>query len=343
MHIPDNEGKACDAVVRLLEKWTGETRLGIRHPEKDGVGPPVDLRLKLGGQKYAIEHTRIELFKNQIRTGVAFKQINDFIKDRVSGSLPGPAYYELQVPIGDCLPETREKRERALKDLVDWIRTNAQCLHERNSGRSRLTHSPHWADDRIRGKPAGFNCAIELLRWLDAALIRRKPGSLGMRLYCPNDFGDLEDRRFVRLRRAFTEKSPKLQECKKEGARTVLVLESGDIALTSFDLIGNLLPKLLAECTDAPDEIYLVETHTNPWWVYLIKRDGDHWPTVGMPQWNQPIYEEDKLPTAGLPKWYRDAFGLDELYPPHPRGWVPATFEEDELDDLTKGRGSKRS
>ena len=133
MHIPDNEGKACDAVVRLLEKWTGETRLGIRHPEKDGVGPPVDLRLKLGGQKYAIEHTRIELFKNQIRTGVAFKQINDFIKDRVSGSLPGPAYYELQVPIGDCLPETREKRERALKDLVDWIRTNARCLHERNS------------------------------------------------------------------------------------------------------------------------------------------------------------------------------------------------------------------
>ena len=340
MPILKNEGKACDAVTRLLEKWTGETRVGIRHPEKDGDGPPVELRLKLGTQEYAIEHTRIEPFENQIRTGVSFKQINDCIKDRVSGSLPGPAYYELQVPIDDCLPETREKRERALKDLVDWIRTNARRLHERNSDHSRLIRNPHSSDDRIRGKPTGFNCEIELLRWPDAALIRRKPGSLGMRFFCPNDFSDLEDRRFVRLRRAFSKKFPKLQDCKKEGARTVLVLESGDSALTSFDHIGNLLPKLLTECTDAPDEIYLVETGIDLWWVYLIKHDGDHWPTVGMPQWNQPIYEEDKLPTAGLPRWYRDALGLDELYP---RGWVPATFEEDELDDLTLSRGSKRS
>ena len=342
MPIPKNEGKACDAVVRLLEKWTGETRVDIRHPEKDGDGPPVELRLKIGTQEYAIEHTRIETFENQIRTDVAFKQINDFIKDRVSGLLPEPAYYELQVPIYDCLPGTREKRERALKNLVDWIRTNARCLHERNSGRSRLTRSPHWSDDRIRGKPAGFNCAIELLRWPDATFIRRKPGSLRMKLYCPNYFSDLEDRRIDRLRRTFSKKSPKLQECKKEGARTVLVLESGD-ALTNFNHIGNLLPKLLTECTDAPDEIYLVETGIDLWSVYLIKRDGDHWPTVGMPQWNQSIYEEDKLPTAGLPKWYRDALQLDELYTPHPRGWVPATFEGDELNNLTKGRGSKRS
>ena len=132
------------------------------------------------------------------------------------------------------------------------------------------------------------------------------------------------------------------RQCKKEGARTVLVLESGD-ALTNFNHIGNLLPELLRECMDAPDEIYLVETGINPWWIYLMKRDGDHWPTVGMPQWNQPIYEEDKLPTTGMPKWYRDALQLDKLYTPHPRGWVPATFEKDELDDLTLSRGSKRS
>ena len=34
MRVPDNEGKACDAVVRLLEKRTGETRTDIRHPER---------------------------------------------------------------------------------------------------------------------------------------------------------------------------------------------------------------------------------------------------------------------------------------------------------------------
>ena len=40
MHISKKEGKACDAVVRLLEMRTGEARADIRHPERDGIGPP---------------------------------------------------------------------------------------------------------------------------------------------------------------------------------------------------------------------------------------------------------------------------------------------------------------
>ena len=47
MNIPNNEGMACDAVIRHPEKWTGETRAEISHPESDGVGPPVELRLQL--------------------------------------------------------------------------------------------------------------------------------------------------------------------------------------------------------------------------------------------------------------------------------------------------------
>ena len=83
--------------------------------------------------------------------------------------------------------------------------------------------------------------------------------------------------------------------------------------------------------------------YINAWWLWLILRDDDHWPTVGMPEWNQCIYEPDKLPTAGMPKWYRDALQLDELYTAHLPGWAPATFEENELNDLTPSRGSKRS
>ena len=342
MYIPDNEGKACDAVVRFLEMRTDEARTDVRHPERDYVGPPVDLRLKLGSQEYAIEHTRIEPFENQIKTGGVFKEIKDYVRGRLSNPLPGSAYYELHVPVNVCLAGRKEKRKQALKNLVEWIRTNAQCLHERSSGRTKPARTPIWSDDCIRGEPTGFNCTIELLRWPVAALIRRKPGYLEIKLFCSNDFNDLEDRRFDRLRRAFSEKFPKLQECQQEGARTVLVLENRDIDLTSFDLIGNLLPALLAEYTDAPDEIYLVETGINLWWVYLMKRDDDHWPTVGMPKWGQCLYEPDKLPTAGMPKWYRDALQLDELYTAHLPGWIPATFEEDELNDLTPGRGSKR-
>ena len=282
MLIPNNEGKACDAVVRLLEKWTGETRSDIRYPERDLIGPRVDLRLKLGVQEYAIEHTRIEPFKNQIKTGTTFKKITDCVKQRISGKLPGPACYALHVPVDICLPKKRGNQ--ALDSLVEWIQTSAQIMHERNLIRSRPMLSSYRSNDRIQGTPTGFNCTIELLRWPDASTLGRKPGFLGAKLVSPDD---LETHRSKRLRQAFADKFPKLEQCKKDGARTILVLENIDIALTSFDLIGEQLPMLLAERTDSPDEIYLVETYANPWWVYLMKRDNDHWPNVGM--LSQPI------------------------------------------------------
>ena len=123
--------------------------------------------------------------------------------------------------------------------------------------------------------------------------------------------------------------------------RTVLVLETRDSALTRFDQIGNGLPRLLAEHTDTPDEIYLVENETDLWWVYPIKLGDDHWPTVGMPRWGQPIYEPGTSPTDGLPKWYRDALQLDAGYTPDPAEWFPATFNETELNDLKSDQTSK--
>lgn len=150
MNIPDNEGKACDAVIRLLEKWSGQKRAEVRFPEKDYCGPPVDLRLKLDGCEYAIEHTRTESFEKQIQEDIAFKQIHDCIGKQISDSLPGPAYYELHVPTGLCLPENRKKRKQALDNLVDWIRTNARCMYERN--RSRFDEIPSPSGPMVASK-----------------------------------------------------------------------------------------------------------------------------------------------------------------------------------------------
>lgn len=109
----------------------------------------------------------------------------------------------------------------------------------------------------------------------------------------------LEGLRTERIRRAFSDKFPKLAKCTAEGTRTVLILESQDAAHTRFDLVGALLPALLAEQTYLPDEIFLVESNMRLWWVYPMKYDKDHWPEVGMPQWNGPIYHPDNPPTAG--------------------------------------------
>ncbi len=76
MLIPNNEGKACDAVVRHIELCTDEKRSGIRHPERDGDGPPIELRLKVAERDYAIEHTLLQPSENRIKDSAAFKKIN---------------------------------------------------------------------------------------------------------------------------------------------------------------------------------------------------------------------------------------------------------------------------
>ena len=289
----------------------------------------MDLRLKLGIQKYAIEHTQIEPFENQIETGVDISKIINHIKEKLPETLPGSACYELHLPIEFSLPNKQAKQNKALNNLVDWVEMSAKCLHKRNLGRVP-EYSLYRANDRIQGTPAGFDCEIELRCWPNAAFMHQIPGCFRVMRLCPNS-DKLEGLRRERLRRAFSRKSPKLQKCKAEGARTVLVLESRDIGLTSFDLIDNQLAILLAECKDAPDEIYLVETGTHLWWVWLMKHNDSHWPTVGMPEFGHPVGDPDKLPTLDMLKRNCDVLQLNEVFVPYLHGWVPTTFEESEL------------
>ena len=79
---------------------------------------------------------------------------------------------------------------------------------------------------------------------------------------------DLEEQRFARLRRTLAEKCPKLQRCKDRGARTILVLECGDIALSDSVSIRKALSRAAEERADTPDEIYLVETKVETWHMW---------------------------------------------------------------------------
>ena len=134
MRMPRNEGKACDAVVRLLELRSGAARRDIRRPERDHVGPPVDLRLRLGNQEHALEHTLVEPFENHIKTGVVFREIIAYIRANTGDVLPGTPYYELHVPIDVRLPNRKAERQEALSNLVDWLIAGARTMDERNSG-----------------------------------------------------------------------------------------------------------------------------------------------------------------------------------------------------------------
>ncbi len=337
MHNKNYEGKSCDAVVRAIEKRTGEKRTQIRRPEVDGEGPPVDLRLKLDDQEYAIEHTLVEPYDNQIKTGVIIKEILDYFKENILLPFPSPAYYELQYPFDISLPDGKVKRNRALKGLANWVCKNELVLRDKMNCWTGGPYDLYHSDHSVQSKPDGFKCVFKLRRWPYALPIRQQPGSLWLRAIYLEDMASL---RRKRLMRAFSRKCAKLQACKAEGARTVLVLESRDPALTSFKFRGDLLPEILAKYPNAPDEIILVETYSDFWHIYPLKHGDNHWPEKGMPELNQTYYDPNN---SDIPKWLdtiprhmREGLQLDQMYTPYDQGFALESFKEDELKDLTQ-------
>ncbi|MCY4589625.1 MAG: hypothetical protein OXE86_03465 [Alphaproteobacteria bacterium] len=274
-HSPGNEGKACDAVVRCIEQRTGEVRAAVRRPETDSIGPPVDFRLRLGAREYAIEHTQVEAISGLIQAGEEFEQLTKPVIEEVSGTLPGPAVYELHFPINTRLGVKLVDLDRIRRDLMVWIREKAQCLYEKNRDRLEREHTSPRGLDSIKAKPPGFPYPVRL--WVHAARSESKRGGLRLARLGLDD-EELEAGRSERLREALSRKCPKLQRCKEHGARTVLVLESDDIALTNHVHVGECLAVLMPERTDLPDEIYLVETEVKSWTVLCMKLDTECWP-----------------------------------------------------------------
>jgi hypothetical protein len=68
----NNERKACDAVARCLEHESAASRSSAYSPEDDKIGSPVEYVFKLAGTTYAVEHTIVEAFEDQIKTDVHF-------------------------------------------------------------------------------------------------------------------------------------------------------------------------------------------------------------------------------------------------------------------------------
>ncbi len=198
-------------------------------------------------------------------------------------------------------------------------------------------YGPCHSDHSVYGKPDGFQCEFELLCWPYATLTGLQPGSFWLRAAYPENIKPLIRERLIS---AFLKKCKKLQSCKSEGARTVLVLESMDSALTHFEFRGDLLPDVLARHSNVPDEIFLVQTNSDHWRVVPLQYANGHWSDIGMPQLGVSYYDPKN---SGFPKWLdsqpqhiREGLQLDQMQTPFDPGFAIESFKEDELNDLTQ-------
>ena len=286
--MPNYEGKVCDAIIRLLEDRTRKKRTAIRRPECDGFSPPVELQLRLGAQKYAVEHTRLNTFPGQIRTDVTFWAIAQPIEAELKGKLPGPGRYVVCLPTD---PFVTQHFRRFRSRLMTWVRKEASALHKGIMEARPEVPTPQDYRASVTCDPIDFPYSITLQCFVPWQFVQDSHGRLVARARANelNELGTIgfvsaspdgvDNKRQDELRRALDRKCPKLARCKFEGGdRTVLVLEDRDFQLSDDFWIQPIMPDLLAERDDVPDEIYFIRTGQNIWDTWIVKFDETFWP-----------------------------------------------------------------
>ena len=264
-----HEGKCCDAVLRVLEHRLAASRADVHFPDRNGGGgrPRGDLCVRLGNRRYALEHTLIEPFWLAIRSGKFFSNLVRPLERELSEALPGPAEFQLQFPQDPTEGLPRRRLAKARAGLAAWISREAPALYARALELSDSTLSSPRFRARVIAVPAGLPYPVTLAcRVLPSRCPSPLQGLRCVRVAAGN--AQLEAQRAERLRKALSDKCPKLKRCRDRGARSVLVLQSDDVALTNSGGVFDALVHASAGRADLPDEIYLVETDFSSWAVF---------------------------------------------------------------------------
>ena len=265
-----NEGRCCDAVLRVLEQSTKAVRNDPHVDPGGGAGDGrVDVCVELDGTRYAIEHTRIEPFSEAIAVGTFLqKLVGEVTKELCADTpLPGPAYYELKLPLDPRFDGGGRSSGQhfVAREIADWIISVSASLFVRAS------EIGHFKPTSVKGEISGA-ITVHLICTPTGPPSETTPGEFGAVRDAPEA---AEERLVVRLRKAVTDKYPKLWRCKNRGARTVLVLENDDILLDHIS-VREAMQQASNRRDDLPDETYLVDTRGGEsWYVFPVDADAD--------------------------------------------------------------------
>jgi hypothetical protein len=254
-HLTFNEGKACDAVVRVLEARAGQSRTDVQYPEKTLHVVPIEMICKIGNVLFAVEHTGIEPFAGHLKLDAEAEKHVRPIEERVAGKLPPADTFELHMPAGATQGMLLKEVRRVHDALVAWIVETAPTLP--------IARYAELLPTAQNVKPAGVPFAVSLFRF--ETIISPS------RFMVKHLVADITNARELRIQEACARKFPKLDAWRKNGARTVLVLEENDIFLTNAQIVYDTLARLEPAFANRPDEIYMVSTFVNPWAVHALR------------------------------------------------------------------------
>lgn len=262
--VANNEGKACDAVLQVLERRQRARRKNLILPiEPDYPSDrQVEIICEIGSQKVALEHTYSEPFEGFRDHRFHVPDFRDGLLSRFREALDMTVSYELTVPINQLRGRDKHAREELCDRVAQWVIDTAPTL----------VHDP---DDRaehiIRDPTSGIPFRLYLRR---RDLMHFSPRFLVSCVAPP----DAERLRRECLDKTYWRKARKLLAVKRAcAAMTVLILEEDDISLTNEQLVGAAVRAVEAgREAERPDEVYLLSTCVDTWYLYPM-RVGTRW------------------------------------------------------------------
>jgi hypothetical protein len=258
-----NEKTICEALIRLLEAEFDVQRKDVTYPENDQSGPPVEMRLRLGAHRFAMEHTLIEPFPLAIQTGRWFQELTAEIETALNGSMPGPGTYRLVFPIHPTEGKPRRTHAGLREGITRWVREAGAELHDECPERLDRDHQPNGYRGVRATEIDGITLSLSLeVHWSENG---HHDGALFLARFVGED---VEEQRRIRIRTALDKKLPKLMACRSDGDVTVLILEYADIALTNQVLVAQALEAELVG-RDCPDHIFIADTTNDDTWYFF--------------------------------------------------------------------------
>lgn len=261
------EAQVCGVVVRLMERRKADELVGCHpHDKAERNQQAVEYLLEFNsGDKFAMEHTRLGSFPQQIADNVQWEKLLLPLEAELSGTLALPGHYILAVEAGATAAIRRYDAAEVRAGIARWVREVAAGLQ---------VGSPATTPEHIaRAKPVGVPFVVVLARW---------PSMDGKFSVLRHAMEDLDDLRRERVRRALDDKCPKLLQCAADGRKSVLVFEFSDIALGYEDAHEAIAEELREMGSDAPDEVYFVlaPDGSDVWYVWILKEGARIFPYV---------------------------------------------------------------
>lgn len=260
------QDEAITETLKFLSKSLNMRYEIIDYPDKRERNlPACDALAIIGSKKVAIEHTSVDSVPQQRRDSARFMKVLGPLDLDLKNKLPTPGSYWLSVHM-NAIPALKRKEWDGIRNRIhEW------CLKVANS---LEIGSPYSAPKHfVRAMPEGVPFEVTLYRW---------PGEDGRFLITRLAPNDLEDQRKDAISQTISSRGSKVSDYRIVGYRTILVLESNDIALANASLIGQAFIRAAKDLNSMimPDEVYLVETEMKPYYVHCLKFGESCFPNI---------------------------------------------------------------